>query len=229
MPRAPGCCPPRRSRWRRPPARRRPRRRCRPTTRPGCACATTGCGCARTPRPLVNGHWPSSQQLVLPTMTAPAARNRRTTSASSVAGRMRPAAPERGRHACDVDVVLDRDRDAQQGSGLAGRTPAVGLGRVGQRVLGEHQPEGVERRLTDGDGMQRPPDQFAGGHRAAGQLVQLLAEGRKPGGPARIDVHSHCELETNGAGPRGCRIAVGNWCDAAVPGPGGRAAPAQAR
>ncbi len=43
--------------------------------------------------PLVNGHWPSSQQLVLPTMTAPAARSRRTTSESSVAGRMRPATP----------------------------------------------------------------------------------------------------------------------------------------
>src|ERR1700722_7597545 len=34
------------------------------------------------PGPLVNGHWPSSQVLVLPTITAPAALRRRTTSAS---------------------------------------------------------------------------------------------------------------------------------------------------
>ena len=44
--------------------------------------------------PLVNGHWPNSQVLVLPTMTAPAARSRRTTSESPVAGRMLPAVPK---------------------------------------------------------------------------------------------------------------------------------------
>src|SRR5215218_4478365 len=43
--------------------------------------------------PLVNGHWPSSQVLVLPTMTAPAVRSLRTTSASATAVRTRPAAP----------------------------------------------------------------------------------------------------------------------------------------
>ena len=45
--------------------------------------------------PLVNGHWPSSQVLVLPTITAPAARSRRTTSASVPAGSMVPCAPKR--------------------------------------------------------------------------------------------------------------------------------------
>ncbi|CFS61251.1 Uncharacterised protein [Mycobacterium tuberculosis] len=38
------------------------------------------------PGPLVNGHWPNSQVFVLPTITAPAALRRRTTSQSSVAG-----------------------------------------------------------------------------------------------------------------------------------------------
>ena len=43
--------------------------------------------------PLVNGHCPSSQVLVLPTMTAPAARSRRTTSASAVAFGTAPDVP----------------------------------------------------------------------------------------------------------------------------------------
>ena len=45
------------------------------------------------PGPLVNGHCPSSQELVLPTITAPADRNRRTTSASATAGPTRPCVP----------------------------------------------------------------------------------------------------------------------------------------
>ena len=45
--------------------------------------------------PLVNGHWPSSQVLVLPTITAPAALRRRTTSASWVAGGTWPDVPKK--------------------------------------------------------------------------------------------------------------------------------------
>lgn len=43
---------------------------------------------------LVNGSWPSSQVLVLPTITAPAARSRRTDSASSVFGGKVPPQPK---------------------------------------------------------------------------------------------------------------------------------------
>lgn len=46
------------------------------------------------PGPLVNGHWPSSQVLVLPTITAPAALRRRTTSESWVAGGTWPSVPK---------------------------------------------------------------------------------------------------------------------------------------
>src|SRR5246127_3998301 len=46
------------------------------------------------PGPLVNGHWPSSQVLVLPTITAPAALRRRTTSASWVADATYPDVPK---------------------------------------------------------------------------------------------------------------------------------------
>jgi hypothetical protein len=47
------------------------------------------------PGPLVNGHCPSSHVLVLPTITAPAARSRRTTSLSAVAGVTVPVVPYR--------------------------------------------------------------------------------------------------------------------------------------
>ena len=42
----------------------------------------------------MNGHWPSSQVFVLPTITAPAALRRRTTSASCVAGATDPSVPK---------------------------------------------------------------------------------------------------------------------------------------
>src|SRR5699024_922784 len=43
--------------------------------------------------PSVNGHWPTSGVFVLPTTTAPAARNLRTTSASWPAAGKSPAQP----------------------------------------------------------------------------------------------------------------------------------------
>ena len=41
----------------------------------------------------VNGHWPNSGMFVRPTTTAPAARSRRTTSASRAAGVTLPRPP----------------------------------------------------------------------------------------------------------------------------------------
>ena len=65
----------------------RPRRRppSRRSSRP--ACASRSHGLRVTPHVIdsVNGHRPSSGIVVLPTMTAPAARSRRTTSASAAA------------------------------------------------------------------------------------------------------------------------------------------------
>src|SRR6478736_4026063 len=46
------------------------------------------------PGPLVNGHWPNSHVLVFPTITAPAARSRRTTSASAAAAATYPLVPK---------------------------------------------------------------------------------------------------------------------------------------
>src|SRR3954453_20233456 len=68
--------------------------------------------------PLVKGHWPSSQQFVLPTITAPAPPPPPTQPAAPLGvlrrGPDAPAGSERGGHPGDVDVVLDRDGDAQQ-------------------------------------------------------------------------------------------------------------------
>ncbi len=57
-----------------------------PDDPPGVCLRDHGLRVCPNPGPLVNGHWPNSQVLVLPTITAPAALRRRTTSASWVAG-----------------------------------------------------------------------------------------------------------------------------------------------
>ena len=81
----------------------------------------------------VNGHRPSSGIVVLPTTTAPAARSRRTTSASlGGAGRERARSPA-GHLAGEIDLVLDRDGHPQQRRVLARRPCA---GRPGRRPRG---------------------------------------------------------------------------------------------
>lgn len=57
-----------------------------PEDPPGVCRRDQGLRVCPNPGPLVNGHWPNSQVFVLPTITAPAALRRRTTSQSSVAG-----------------------------------------------------------------------------------------------------------------------------------------------
>lgn len=61
---------------------------------------------------------------------------------------------EGGWHSSNVDVVLDRDRNAQQRRRVAGRPPLIGGRRVGQRGFGEHYPEGVQCGLAHIDRAQ---------------------------------------------------------------------------
>ncbi len=108
----------------------------------------------------VKGHWPTSGAWVLPITTAPASRSRRTTSASRSAGGWRPAAAELRRLAGQVDVVLDRHRDAEQRRAVAAREAAVGLLGLGDRLLGAHRPGTVDPRLGLLGASQREVDQL---------------------------------------------------------------------
>src|SRR3984957_12514706 len=90
-----------------------------------------------------------------------------------------PGGAEGGWLPGDVDVVFDRDRHAQQRCLVTGGAPPVGLGGVGQRRRGEHDPEGVQRRLAEDDGVQRATYQLGRGHLTAGQLVELVGQRRE--------------------------------------------------
>ena len=126
--------------------------------------------------PSVNGHWPISGVLVLPTITAPAARSRRTELAVGRLGAGTRPAAERGRLAGHVDVVLDRDRHPEQRQPLAGgEAPVRGVG-LGERGLRAQAAEGVERGLGRLDPRQRRLDQLDRAHLAGGQQLRLAAE-----------------------------------------------------
>ena len=93
----------------------------------------------------------------------------------------RPGCAEGGGRSSDVDVVLDCDRYTQQCCLVPGGAAPVGRRGVGERRLGEHHAEGVQRRLAEVDGVQRATDQLSGGHFTAGQLVELVGQGGKAG------------------------------------------------
>ena len=109
----------------------------------------------------VNGHSVISGTLVLPMITAPASRSRRTTSASARSRGLVGVGPIGGQLAGHVDVVLDRDRHAQQGTLTAGRAAAVRLVGFQQSPFGEHHPEGVQEWVVPRDPCQVELDQLA--------------------------------------------------------------------
>ena len=80
-------------------------------------------------QPSVTGHWPNSRVFVLPTITAPAALQPPDDLGVLSATGNSPGAAERGRLACEVHVVLDRDRHAEQRP-RARRRPAAGRPRA---------------------------------------------------------------------------------------------------
>ncbi len=103
----------------------------------------------------VNGQRPSSGIVVLPTMTAPAARSRATTAASSGAGaRERAGTPARD-VAREVDLVLDGDRHPEERAVLARGAPAIGLVCLGQRPVPQDGAERVQRGIERRDARQR--------------------------------------------------------------------------
>ncbi len=87
-------------------------------------------------------------------ITAPASRSRRTTSASARGGLAVGVGAVSGDLAGDVDVVLDRDRHAQQRALAAGAAARVGLVGFQPRALGEHDAEGVQPRIQARDPLE---------------------------------------------------------------------------
>ena len=86
--------------------------------------------------------------------TAPAARSRRTTSASRVAaGPWRAAAVSR-HLAGDVDIVFDRDRHAQQRQPFTGVEAALRGGRLFARGVSQHHAVGPQLRIQAGNPFQ---------------------------------------------------------------------------
>ena len=112
---------------------------------------------------------------MIPTGIAPAARSRRTASASA-RGRRAEAPRAHGRDLPGYgDVVLDRDRDP--GERAVRRRRVVGLG---ERLIGERRPEGVQARIERLDPAQVELDQLARRHLArADQLGERLRSGER--------------------------------------------------
>jgi hypothetical protein len=97
-----------------------------------------------------------------------------------------------GQLAGKVDRVLDRERHPEQRPLLAGREPRLGLLRLGQRPLGEHDPEGVQLRVEPLDPLEMELDELARGDLAAADQLglahgaregDLLADLAPPGAP----------------------------------------------
>ena len=87
----------------------------------------------------------------------------------------------------DVGVVLDRDRDAEQRARVAAAAAAVGLVGLDQRALGEHDAEGVERRVEPRDALEAGLGQLARGELAGGDQLGLAREPGEDG----VGGHGH--------------------------------------
>ena len=145
-----------------PSGRSRPRPRRRPTTRRWCASCPTGC-CVVPKIALYVCQSPARVGvLVLPKITAPAPRSRRTASASRSGTWSQAAQPAGGAHARGLVGVLDRHRHAVQRADVV----AAGQRRVGG-VGGARAPVGVERD----DGVERAVERFDAGQ----VMIQQLA------------------------------------------------------
>ncbi len=104
----------------------------------------------------------------------------------ALGGRAGPTTAEPGRVSGEVDVFLDRDRDAKERRPLALGDPAVRGLRLLQRLLGADHPERIQVALGGFGPSQRVLDQLARGHATRGQHPHLLdaARGRDRSGSA---------------------------------------------
>ena len=117
----------------------------------------------------VNGQIVSSGTFVLPMTTAPAARRRRTTSASRGRGVRSEASVPRA-VASPATSVSSLIATGTPSSGRASPRAAAGVGLVGlgERALGEDDAVGVELRVEAVDAVERRAHDLARGHLARG-------------------------------------------------------------
>ena len=123
----------------------------------------------------VHGVTVSSGTFVLPRITAPAVRRRRTISASAARRAVVGVAAEGGHLAGDVHVVLDRDRDAEQRPRVAALGARVGLVGLRQRALVEGDAVGVELAGRAVDAVQVELGELARRHLATADRARPAA------------------------------------------------------
>ena len=102
-------------------------------------------------------------------------------------------APERVELSGDVELVLDRDRDAQQRRRLAGVQSRLGVLGLRQRLLAEHDPERVQSRVEPLDPLEVELHQLARRDLARAQQLGL------PRGPGKRQVLPARRLRCAGA------------------------------
>jgi hypothetical protein len=129
--------------------------------------------------PLVKGHCPSSQVLVLPTITAPAALSRRTTSESCTAGLTSPDVPKAVR-----TPAMSTSSFTAIGTPSSGAWSPAARRRSASAASASADSVSTTRKAFSVDwlmsmAVQRAADQLVRRHLAAGQLVELVGQGRE--------------------------------------------------
>ena len=108
---------------------------------------------------------------------------------------MRVRAPGRDL-ACDVDVVLDRDRHAQQRPRLPRPPPGICLIGLQARALREYDPERVQERVKALDAREVEVEQLPCGELAGGDQLRLAGD---PGVSELGGIHRRANLRQNAA------------------------------
>ena len=153
--------------WPRPPQNR-------PTTRPACVRRPTGCASRPTRPTTVHGHIVISGTWVLPITIAPAARSRATTSESTAFGAPNASVPHAVTSPATSASSLIATGTPRSGRVCVRRTTRVGFVGLGEGLLGEHDPVGLERRVQRRDALERGFHQLARRHLAFADQTRLL-------------------------------------------------------
>ncbi len=140
-----------------------------PLLPPGVRSVSHGLRVAPNSSVSVNDQSIISGTVVLPRMTAPASRSLRTTSASSALAGPYASGAVRRHLACDVDVVLDRDRHAEQRQPLTVVEAGLRDDRLLTRGVGQHDAVGPQLWIQPRDAVQVEVEQRGCGDGSRGK------------------------------------------------------------